>query len=149
MKTSHIRDDFHIENLNIDLIPIDLDLLSLEKDNSLKEIYIDNDLTSINDLANSVVKLEMIFGKIKYKYIKGDFALKFCNLLQEKELENNLKKGEDEILALLAFDRSVDFITLMASNYTCEGVIDDIFGINFGRIKVKENLLKKNLIQFY
>ena len=47
---------------------IDLDLLSLEKDNSLKEIYIDNDLTSINDLANSVVKLEMIFGKIKYKY---------------------------------------------------------------------------------
>ena len=145
MKTSHIRGDFHIENLNIDLIPIDLDLLSLEKDNSLKEIYIDNDLTSINDLANSVVKLEMIFGKIKYKYIKGDFALKFCNLLQEKELENNLKKGEDEILALLAFDRSVDFITLMASNYTCEGVIDDIFGINFGRIKVKENLLKKNL----
>ena len=145
MKTSHIRDDFHIENLNIDLVPIDLDLLSLEKENSLKEIYIDNDLTSINDLANSVVKLEMIFGKIKYKYIKGDFGLKFCNILEEKELENNLKKGEDEILALLAFDRSVDFITLMASNYTCEGVIDDIFGINFGRIKVKENLLKKNL----
>ena len=145
MKTSHIRDDFHIENLNIDLVPIELDLLSLEKENSLKEIYIDNDLTSINDLANSVVKLEMIFGKIKYKYIKGDFGLKFCNILEEKELENNLKKGEDEILALLAFDRSVDFITLMASNYTCEGVIDDIFGINFGRIKVKENLLKKNL----
>ena len=145
MKTSHIRDDFHIENLNIDLVPIDLDLLSLEKENSLKEIYIDNDLTSINDLANSVVKLEMIFGKIKYKYIKGDFGLKFCNILEEKELENNLKKGEDEILALLAFDRSVDFITLMASNYTCEGVIDDIFGINFGRIKVKENLLRKNL----
>ena len=145
MKTSHIRDDFHIENLNIDLVPIDLDLLSLEKENSLKEIYIDNDLTSINDLANSVVKLEMIFGKIKYKYIKGDFGLKFCNILEEKELENNLKKGEDEILALLAFDRSVDFITLMSSNYTCEGLIDDIFGINFGRIKVKENLLKKNL----
>ena len=145
MKTSHIRDDFHIENLNIDLVPIDLDLLSLEKENSLKEIYIDNDLTSINDLANSVVKLEMIFGKIKYKYIKGDFGLKFCNILEEKELENNLKKGEDEILALLAFDRSVDFITLMSSNYTCEGVIDDIFGINFGRIKVKENLLRKNL----
>ena len=66
LKTSHIKGEFHIENLNFDLVPIDLDLLSLEKENSLKEIYIDNDLTSITDLANSVAKLEMIFGKIKY-----------------------------------------------------------------------------------
>ena len=145
LKTSHIKGEFHIENLNFDLVPIDLDLLSLEKENSLKEIYIDNDLTSITDLANSVAKLEMIFGKIKYKYIKGDLGLKFCNILQEKEIENNLKSDNDEILALLAFDRSVDFITLMTTNYTCEGLIDDIFGINFGRIKVKENVLKENL----
>ena len=145
MKTSHIRGDFHIENLNFDLIPIDLDLLSLEKENSLKEIYIDNDLSSINDLANSVVKLETIFGKIKYKYIKGDYGLKFCNILQDKESESNIKNTNNEILALLAFDRSVDFITLMTTNYTCEGMIDDNFGINFGRIKVKENMLKENL----
>ena len=145
MKTSHIKGDFHIENLNFDLIPIDLDLLSLEKENCLKEIYIDNDLTSLTDLANSVVKLEMIFGKIKYKYIKGDYGLKFCNILQEKEIENHIKNNNDEILGLLAFDRSIDFITLMTSNYTCEGLIDDIFGINFGRIKVKENMLKENL----
>ena len=145
MKTSHIKGEFHIENLNFDLVPIDLDLLSLEKENSFKEIYIENDLTSVTDLANSVVKLEMIFGKIKYKYIKGDLGLKFCNILEEKELENNLEDGPDDILALLAFDRSVDFTTLMTSNYTCEGMIDDIFGINFGRIRVKENILKENL----
>ena len=31
LKTSHIKGEFHIENLNFDLVPIDLDLLSLEK----------------------------------------------------------------------------------------------------------------------
>ena len=61
MISNHIRNDFNIENLNFDLIPIDIDLLSLERDDCLKEIYIDNDLTSVGDLANSLVKLEMIF----------------------------------------------------------------------------------------
>ena len=144
MMDNHIKGDFQIENLNFDLIPIDLDLLSLEKENCIKEIYIDNDFTSITDLANSIVKLEMIFGKIKHKYIKGDFGLKFCDILKEKEKENNLKH-DNEILALVAFDRSVDFITLMTTNYTTEGMIDEKFGINFGRIKVKENMLKENL----
>ena len=145
MNFNHVKNDFEIENLNFDLIPIDNDLLSLENDNCLKEIYIDNNTTSITDLANSLVKLEMIFGKVKYKYIKGDLGLKFCDILNEKEKENNIKNSNEEILALLAFDRSVDFITLMTTNYTCEGMIDDKFGINFGRIKVKENMLKENL----
>ena len=42
---------FIIDSLNFDLIPIDIDLLSLENDNSLKEIYIDNNLTPIDNLA--------------------------------------------------------------------------------------------------
>ena len=142
---SHVKDDFTIENLNIDLIPIDNDLLTLEKDNCLKEIYLDQDYTSVTDLAYSLVKLETIFGKVKHKYIKGDLGLKFCKILEEKEKENIYRNTTGEILALLAFDRSVDFITLMTTNYTCEGMIDDQFGINFGRIKVKENILKENL----
>ena len=143
MTSNHIRSDFIIQNLNFDLIPIDIDLLSLERDNSLKEIYIDNNLTSVGDLANSVVKLEMIFGKIKFKYIKGDIAKTFCDMVKEKEIENDLKTN-DEILGMIVLDRSIDFITLMTTNYTCEGLIDENIGINLGRIKVKEFLLKEN-----
>ena len=144
MISNHIRGDFNIENLNFDLIPIDIDLLSLEREDCLKEIYIDNNLTSVGDLANSLVKLEMIFGKVKYKYIKGDIAQTFCSMVEEKEKENNLNT-KDEILGMIVFDRSVDFITLMTTNYTCEGLIDENLGINLGRIKVKESLLKENL----
>ena len=144
MISNHIRSDFIIENLNIDLIPIDIDLLSLERQECLKEIYINNNYTSVGDLADSLVKLEMIFGKVKYKYVKGDVSQSFCTMLEEKEEENNLTTN-DEILGMIVLDRSVDFITLMTTNYTCEGLIDDNLGINLGRIKIKESIIKENL----
>ena len=144
MIENNIKDDFIIESLNFDLIPIDIDLLSLEKDNCLKEIYIDKNYTSISDLACALVKLETCFGKIKNKYIKGDLGQEFCKIVEEKEIENDLRTN-DEILSMIVLDRSVDFMTLMTTNYTCEGLIDENIGINLGRIKVKENILKENL----
>ena len=36
-----VINELNIEVLNFDLIPIDIDLLSLERDNCIKEIYID------------------------------------------------------------------------------------------------------------
>ena len=145
MSTMTMISEFKIENFNVDLLPIDLDLLSLEKENSIKEIYIDNDYSCISDLANAVVKLETCFGKIIHQYVKGDLAEKFSVLVKEKEKENNLKLGAEEILGMVVFDRSVDFLTLMTTNYTCEGLIDETFGINLGKIKVKNNLLTSGL----
>ena len=144
MIQNNIFSEFKIETLNFDLIPIDIDLLSLERDNCIKEIYIDNNFTTISDLACALVKLETCFGKVQHRYVKGDLAQLFCSTLEEKELENNLKTNE-EILGMIVLDRSIDFITLMTTNYTCEGLIDENFDINLGRIKVKECILKENL----
>ena len=140
MMDNDLINNFKIFNFNIDLIPIDNDLLSLEKDNCFREIYIDNNLSSINQLANAFIKLELCFGKVKYKYIKGDISKRFVNLVKEKEKENNIKIT-DEILGMIALDRSVDFLTTLTTNYTYEGLIDDFFGINLGTIKVKETFI--------
>ena len=145
MSTNNMIPLSKIENFNVDLIPIDLDLLSLEREDNIKEIYIDKNYSSISDFANAVVKLETCFGKIKYKYIKGDLAQKFCDLVKEKEKENSLRLGKDEILGMVVFDRSVDFLTLMTTNYTCEGLIDENIGINLGRIKIKSTTLMAGL----
>ena len=145
LSTNNMLSGIKVENFNVDLIPIDLDLLSLERENNIKEIYIDKDYSSISDFANAVVKLETCFGKIKYKYVKGDLAQKFCDLVKEKEKDNNLKLGNDEILGMVVFDRSVDFLTLMTTNYTCEGLIDENIGINLGKIKVKNSLIMQGL----
>ena len=142
MMGNDLINKFKILSFNIDLFPIDNDLLSLEKENCLREIYIDKDLTSISELANAFVKLESCFGKVKHSYIKGDNAKIFEDLVREKEIENGLKTT-NEILGMIVLDRSVDFLTLMCSNYTLEGLLDENFGINLGKIKVKESLLIK------
>ena len=141
MMNNDLTKKFKISNFNVDLLPIDNDLLSLEKENCFKEIYVDRNLTSISELANAFVKLETCFGKVKYKYIKGDNSKTFENLVTEKEKENDLKTT-DEILGMIVLDRSVDFLTALTTNYTYEGLIDDFFGINFGTIKLKESFVK-------
>ena len=95
MIDNNALNEFNIETLNFDLIPIDIDLLSLEKDNTIKEIYIDKNYTTISDFACAFVKMETCFGKVKNKYIKGDLAQAFCNIVEEKEIETNLKTNED------------------------------------------------------
>ena len=135
---------FIIDSLNFDLIPVDIDLLSLERDNTLKEIYIENNLTSIDDLAYAFVRFENSFGKVKYKYIKGDLAENFCRSVEEKENDMGLNKNED-LLGMVVLDRSVDFLTLISSNYTFEGLIEENIGINLGKIKIQESILKEGL----
>ena len=144
MIANYVINSFSIESLNYDLIPIDIDLLSLERDNTLKEMYIEKNLSVIDDFAYAFAKFENCFGKVKYKYIKGDLANNFCKTVEEKENEMGLNNSE-EILGMIALDRSVDFLTLMCSNYTLEGLLDENFGINLGKIKVKESLLKEGL----
>ena len=144
MLATNVINIFNIESLNFDLIPIDIDLLSLERDTALKEIYIENDLTSIDELSCAFVRFENCFGKVKYKYIKGDIAQNFCKSVEEKENDMGINNKE-EILGMIVLDRSVDFLTLICSNYTLEGLIDETIGINFGKMKIKESLLKEGL----
>ena len=144
MIANYVINSFSIESLNYDLIPIDIDLLSLERDNTLKEMYTEKNLSVIDDFDYVFAKFENCFGKVKYKYIKGDLANNFCKTLEEKENEMGFNNSE-EILGMIVLDRSVDFLTLMCSNYTLEGLLDENFGINLGKIKVKESLLKEGL----
>ena len=126
-----IGNRYSVTSFNIDLVPIDNDLISMEKIGSFKKIYADKDTTPISDFAESFIKLEICFGKVKHKYIKGEKAKLFNNLLIKKESEVNMKTT-DEILGMIILDRSVDFITPFTSNYTYEGLFDEHFGINRG-----------------
>ena len=126
-----IGNRYSVTSFNIDLVPIENDLISMERINSFKEIYANKDTTPISDFAESFIKLELCFGKVRHKYIKGEKAKLFNNLLEKKESEVNMKTT-DEILGMIILDRSVDFITPFTSNYTYEGLFDEHFGINRG-----------------
>ena len=82
--------------------PIEPYLLSLELENSFKKIYMDKNNSPILELANTILKLEVAFGIISNKYIKGDYAKIFNDLLTLKEEEHNLK-SQDNVLELFNF----------------------------------------------
>jgi hypothetical protein len=144
MTLNDIKQYFDIYNYYIDLIPIDFDLLSFEQINSINEIYCENKLNSLTDLAKAIVKLEACFGKIVNKYIKGDYASLLNDLIKREENENDVNfKDAEEIFGIIILDRTIDNITPFCSNYTYEGLIDELFDINYNKIHIDENILNE------
>ena len=132
-----------IHNLNMDIFTIDYDLMSLEDNNALKDLYIDLNYNCISVLSRVILKFETVFGKIKYKYIKGKLAKNLYNLLKKDEEKIHFN-NENEILGSFFLDRDIDFVTLFCSQGVYEGMIDEFFNINLNSIKVSPKLLEKD-----
>ena len=129
-------------NLNMDIYSLDYDLMSLEENDSIKDLYIDKNYNCLSILSRSILKFETVFGRIKHKYYKGNFSKKIIELLKRDE-ERTPFENDNEILASILIDRDVDFITLFCTQATYEGMIDDYFNINLNSIKVSPSLLDK------
>jgi hypothetical protein len=135
-----LKADLTIFNLPIDLIPLDKDIISLDCNNCIKELYIDNNLDVLSKLTRSIIKFETIFGRIKYKYAKGDNARILKKLLDQEE-EISPFETDSEIFASIILDRSVDFITPLCSQGTYESLLDEYFNIDLNVIKVNKEIL--------
>ena len=141
---SKYKSYFNMHILNIDIFQLDYDLLSLEHKNSFRDIYIDRNLNSLSSLSRAIVKYETVFGRIKYKYSKGFYSKKLTEILnREEEALNNNLNNENETLACFIFDRNIDMITPLCTNYVYEGILDDYIGIDFNSISVNTKILEK------
>ena len=138
--TMHHLNCFEIYSFSIDIIPTDYDLYSMDAEDSFREIYIDKNYSTIGQLANILLKFEVAFGKVKYKYIKGNLAKYLSDILSKKEEEHNIKSN-DEVFGMIILDRTIDLITPLLRNLTYEGLINDFFGIEKGSITVKRKFL--------
>ena len=69
-----IRGHVTLEDLSIDLIPLDKDILSLEMPKLMSNIFLDRDWTNLHTIANSIVKLMHQFGPFTNVYGQGCFS---------------------------------------------------------------------------
>ena len=65
---SKYKSYFNTHILDIDIYQLDYDLLSLENNNSFRDIYVDKNLNSLSSLSRAIIKYETVFGRIKCKY---------------------------------------------------------------------------------
>ena len=145
IKNSNFSAQFHVYNFNMDIFPLDYDLLSLEDYASFYNLYVEQNLNCISVLTRAIIKYESIFGKIKYKYYKGFLAEKLNKALsREEEISTSIDKNNDPgTFCCFIFDRAVDMITPFCTQFVYEGLLDDYFGINFNLIKVNPKILEK------
>ena len=136
--TVYFDNSFEFELINF---PLDYDLISLEDSQCFKELYLYKFSDCMDNLANLLIKIQEIFGIIKNKYKIGENGHILAQLLEKKEKEGFLsEKNSNEILACFFFDRSVDFITPMCTEYTYEAMLHANFNIVFNKIKVKSDI---------
>ena len=138
LKEKGVRGDIIIDELNLDFIPIDTDLLSMESYDCFRDLYINNDTTPIFNLAHGLVTLQQLYGIIPNIFVKGDKAKQcYDNMIRmQREIPDNEKKVPTQIENLILIDRSIDLITPMMIPATYEALLDEVFGIQFNRIEV-------------
>ena len=146
IKTSNLNFYLKTDNLNIDMYLIDNDILSLEKDSALYDLYVKDDLNILSILAKCVLKFEAIFGKINSRFYKGSLSKKLNQLIINEEnafaFDDNDDNNNSEIGCII-LDRSADTITPFCSNFVYEGLLDEYFGINLSSIKISSKILEK------
>ncbi|CAD8049642.1 unnamed protein product [Paramecium sonneborni] len=133
--------DLILTNFNFDLIPLANDLLSLEMNNCLKPLYIGQDMQILQTIAESIQRIELVHGKFKNIYAKGNYAKYVIDILKQKKLqgeiiEDEISFKESKMHTLLIVDRKVDFITPMLTPFTYEALIDEVFTIKHNSINL-------------
>jgi len=143
IKDSYNNAYFNKHNLNMDIYPLDHEILSLELNQSFHELYATNNYNSLFLLNRAIIKYETVFGKIKYKYYLGSLGKKLKELLEDEEKNINLDE-EQSTLACILFDRSIDMITPLITNNVYEAILGDNFNINLNEINVQVKMLDSN-----
>ncbi|XP_055914026.1 vacuolar protein sorting-associated protein 33A [Eupeodes corollae] len=128
----------NIDNLPWIFFPVDKDILSMELPNSFRDLALDDDLTCLYQAAIGLVHIQKIYGRIPKIYGKGKFALKVwehAKLMgtEDKTMFNSDKGAIDQMIIL---DRSIDLMSVLATQLTYEGLIDEIYSIRQNKVSL-------------
>ena len=85
IEKSIYHDFIKVHYLNMDIYTIEYDLISIEEQDALKDLYIDKNYNCLSILGRSILKFQTVFGKIKYKYIKGTLGKKLYLLKKDEK----------------------------------------------------------------
>ena len=124
---------------------LDYDIISMEDNQCFKELYLYKFSDCVDNLANLLIKIQEIFGRIKHRYVLGENSKIIYDLLDRKEKEGFLSEKNvpsNEILACFLIDRNIDYITPMCSEFTYEAMLHKNFGIYFNKMKVNNEIAK-------
>lgn len=129
-----------IEELNIELFMLDTDLISMENEYVYRDIYLNDDLSSIHQIVEGLLKIEQLYGQIPRISGQGKSAKLVKDLLlKRRQIAAHSRlplSSQVQIQHLILIDRRIDLITPLLTQLTYEGLLDEIFGVHHGTISL-------------
>ncbi|KAM9711847.1 vacuolar protein sorting-associated protein 33B isoform 3-T3 [Dama dama] len=119
------------------LLPLDVDLLSMELPEFFRDYFLEGDQRWINTLAQALHLLSTLYGPFPNCYGIGRCAKQMSYELWkrlEEEEDGETKGRRPEIGHIFLLDRDMDFVTALCSQVVYEGLVDDTFRIKCGSV---------------
>ena len=156
LEESGVLGEANISELSLHFVPLEPDLLSLELADSFHDLYLRKDPTCIFTSARALMLLQKQYGLFSRILGKGENAKRLADLLQRMRSEEDVDASSDPNNAyltsfgltpssvvenLIIIDREVDFPTVLSTQLTYEGLIDENFGINNSQTELDSSIL--------
>ena len=92
------------------------------------DLYLHNDLTSLQLLADAICSMEQFYGVIPDITAIGSNAQAVVDMVLQSRVEGRLKEVDlpPEISRLVVIDRSTDPVTPFVTPLTYEGLINEV-----------------------
>ncbi|XP_073917865.1 vacuolar protein sorting-associated protein 33B isoform X3 [Castor canadensis] len=117
------------------LLPLDVDLLSMELPEFFRDYFVEGDQRWINTVAQALHLLSTLYGSFPNCYGIGRCAKMSYELWRKLEDEDSETKGRRaEVGHVFLLDRDVDFVTALCSQVVYEGLVDDTFRVKCGSV---------------
>lgn len=146
-----------IHRLQLDIFPLETDVLSLEIPDALREVDVEcTPSNTVTTIARALLKLQDVTGKIPRIQSMGIVAEEVVRVLLDMTVDEYMDSqagansvdtaalssdSGGDITALFVLDRKVDMVTPMMTPLTYEGLLDDVVGVDCGFIHVDVSII--------
>ncbi|KAI9679995.1 MAG: hypothetical protein M1817_005010 [Caeruleum heppii] len=154
LENAGILGDVNLSEFPLYFMPLESDLLSLELEDSFGDLYLWKDPTPIFHSAKALMLFQQRHGLFPRIMGKGDNACRLAELLLR--MRSEVAAGESSatsnasllglspsstVESLIVIDREVDFGTVLLTQLTYEGLIDEVVGIQHNQAEVDSSVV--------
>jgi len=146
-----------VHRLQLDIFPLETDVLSLEIPDALREADVEGTPSNLlTTTARALLKLQDVVGRIPRIQALGpvgeEVVRKMLNMTIDEYMdaqEANNDSGaatiaapeSEDIGAMLVIDRKVDLVTPLMTPLTYEGLLDDVLGVDCSFLTVDATII--------
>ncbi|VDO52924.1 unnamed protein product [Schistosoma margrebowiei] len=135
-----------ISEFPLTIVPVECDVLSMEDSQCFANYSISERQDGVYQFVQGLMRFQSIFGLFPKIYAKGEKAIGVAKMLRrmsdEAKVTNEhqpsvtaLDEIENQTELLILIDRAVDPLTPLLNQLTYAGLVDEKWGIRFGKLK--------------